>query len=82
MATLTTTQAEIKVNPYFTYPEITIINEALKENDGKLENIRYNVLDKQEDINLLTNKLNNINFNINTLKKQPIYSATGELKFY
>ena len=81
-ATTTSTQAATGTQPYITYPEITVIKEALKENDSKLETIRYNILDKQEELNLLTNKLNNINFNISSLNKTPKYSAEGALKFY
>ena len=64
------------------YPEITIIKEALRENNNKLQNVRYDIIDSSDEINTLTNRLNNLLFNIETLKKQPKYSAAGELTFY
>jgi len=65
-----------------TYPEITILKEALKENDNKLYNIRYDSLSKQDKLNELTKRLNNINYSISSLKQNPQYKASGELKFY
>ena len=65
-----------------TYPEITILKEALKENDNKLYTIRYDSLSKQDKLNELTKRLNNINYSISSLKQNPQYKASGELKFY
>ena len=65
-----------------TYPEITILKEALKENDNKLYNIRYDSLSKQDKLNELTKRLNNINYSISSLNQNPQYKASGELKFY
>ena len=65
-----------------TYPEITILREALKENNDKLYDIRYDSLSKQDRLNELTKRLNNINYSISTLNQNPQYKASGELKFY
>jgi hypothetical protein len=65
-----------------TYPEITILKEALKENDNKLYNIRYDSLSKQDKLNELTKRLKNINYSISSLNQNPQYKASGELKFY
>ena len=65
-----------------TYPEITILKEALKENDNKLYTIRYDSLSKQDKLNELTKRLKNINYSISSLKQNPQYKASGELKFY
>ena len=64
------------------YPTITIINEALKENNNNLFNHRYTIIDTQETLNTLTNKLNNLKLKLNILKQNPLYSASGKLTFY
>ena len=64
------------------YPQITIINEALKENTEKLYDQRFNIIDTQDTLNTLTNKLNTLNLKLNTLKQKPLYSASGKLTFY
>ena len=63
-------------------PEITIIKEALRESNDKLQLTRYDIIDKQKEIQNLTNRLNNLQFNISSLKQKSIYTATGELNFY
>ena len=79
----TYTQFTPKTTQYTpTYPEITIIREALRENDNKLQNMRYNLIDKQVDLNNITNRLNNLNFNLSSLNKKSKYTASGELTFY
>ena len=74
----------IKKIPKVTYPEITIIKEALKENDNKLNTIRYDSLTTQDKINDLTKRLNKVNYSISTIKSKnkPNYSASGELTFF
>ena len=63
---------------------ITIIKEALKENDNKLNTIRYDSLTTQDKLNDLTKRLNKVNYSISTikLKNKPNYSASGELTFF
>jgi hypothetical protein len=56
--------------------------EALNENNNKINSIRYDNLYRQDKINELTNRLNNINSSINKLTYNPQYKASGELKFY
>lgn len=74
---------KIKLNKKkITYPEITILKEALKKNDNKLYNIRYDSLSKQDKLNELTKRLNNINYSISSLQQNPQYKGSGELKFY
>ena len=63
-------------------PEITIIKEALRESNDQLQLTRYDIIDKQKEIQNLTNRLNNLQFNISSLKQKSIYTATGELNFY
>jgi hypothetical protein len=67
-----------------TYPEMTIIKEALKQNDNKLANIRYNNLSNQDKINDKTERLNKLNYSISTLtqKNKPNYNASGALNFF
>ena len=66
--------------PY--YPQITIIEEALKENNDKLYVQRFNIIDTQDTLNTLTNKLNTLKLKLNTLKQKPLYSASGKITFY
>jgi hypothetical protein len=66
--------------PY--YPQITIIEEALKENNDKLYVQRFNIIDTQDTLNTLTNKLNTLKLKLNTLKQKPLYSASGNITFY
>ena len=84
---ITTTTQPVTTQPVYIrtstrYPEITTIKEALKENDKNLQSARYDIINNSDEINTLTNRLNNLLFNINSLKKKPNYSASGELTFY
>ena len=56
--------------------------EALNENNNKINSIKYNNLSRQDKINELSNRLNNINRIIDKIKYNPQYKASGELKFY
>ena len=64
------------------YPEITIVNNALETNNDNLFDQRFNILDTQDTLTALTNKLNNLKLKLSSLKQQPLYSASGHLKFY
>jgi len=64
------------------YPQITIIEEALKENNNKLYEQRFNIIDTQDTLNTLTNKLNTLKLKLNTLTQKPLYSASGKITFY
>jgi hypothetical protein len=64
------------------YPKITIIQNALDNNNANLNDQRFNVINTQETLNALTNKLNNLKLKLNTLTKKPMYSASGQFTFY
>ena len=69
--------------PCPTYPENTAIKEALKESNNKIQNIRYDIINRQEDLDLLTNKFNRLNKNISFLKNNTNYVPDDKtLKFY
>jgi len=77
------TKEQLKLNKTrITYPEITILKEALKENDNELDLVRYDSLNKQDKISNLTKRLNDINYSISTIKQNSKYKASGELTFY
>ncbi len=88
MADTTTTYANTTTtyaNTTTTYPITThanILEIALAENDNKFKNIRYDIIDEQEKLNNIINRLNNLKFTINTLKSKNKYTATGDLSFY
>ena len=66
-----------------TYPENTIIKEALKESNNKIQNIRYNIIDRQEELDTLTNKFNRLNKNISKIKTSSNYVPDDKtLTFY
>jgi len=67
---------------YAPYPEFTIIKEALKENNDKLYTHRFDIIDTQETLNKLTNRLNNLQLKLSSLKQNPMYDASGKLTFY
>ena len=74
-----------RVDTITTYPNTThanILEIALKENDNKLQNIRYDIIDEQEKLNNIINRLNNLKFTINSLKSKNKYTAAGDLSFY
>jgi len=75
----TTTQPEPTNAPY---PQITIVQKALDINNNNLYNQRFNILDTQDTLNKLTNKINNLKLKLTSLKQKPLYSASGNLTFY
>ena len=69
--------------PCPTYPENTAIKEALKESNNKIQNIRYDIINRQEDLDFLTNKFNRLNKNINKIKTTSKYVSNDKtLQFY
>lgn len=64
------------------YPTITTINEALKENNKDLYDQRYNIIDTQDTLNTLTNRLNKLKLKISNITRKAEYSASGKLTFY
>ena len=57
-----------------------ILDIALKENENKIQDARYTIMDEQENLNSIINRLNNLKFAINTLKNK--YTVAGDLTFY
>ena len=69
--------------PCPTYPENTTLQEALKESNNKIQNIRYNIIDRQEELDTLTNKFNRLNKNISKIKTSSNYVPDDKtLTFY
>jgi alpha-tubulin suppressor-like RCC1 family protein len=69
--------------PCPTYPENTAIQEALKDSNSKIQNIRYDIINRQEELDLLTNKFNRVNKNISFIKNNTKYIPDDEtLTFY
>ena len=64
------------------YPRVTIVQKALDINNNKLYEQRFNILDTQDTLHKLTNKINNLKLKLTTLKQKPLYSASGNLTFY
>ncbi len=54
------------------YPSITIIQDALDVNNADLYEHRFNILDTQDTLNKLTNRLNNLKLKLTTLKQKPM----------
>ena len=87
---LTNRSYEGTLNPIITqpvptqapYPKITIVSESLNANNNDLYTQRYNIIDTQETINTLTNRLNNLKLKLSSIKQKPLYSAGGSLTFY
>jgi hypothetical protein len=81
-------QNDLKTSPCNTQPcpiyaENTTLQEALKESNNKIQNIRYNIIDRQEELDTLTNKFNLLNKNISFLKHNKNYVPDDKtLKFY
>jgi hypothetical protein len=65
-----------------TNPNPNILDIALKENEHKLQDARYTIMDEQENLNNIINRLNNLKFAINTLKNRNKYTVAGDLTFY
>jgi hypothetical protein len=63
-------------------PLNTTVQLALSDNNAQLDKERYNILDTQDTLNKLTNKVNNLKLRLITLQKKPMYSASGNLTFY
>ena len=82
------TENEIKsfdcnTQPCPTYPENTTIKEALKESNDKIQNIRYDIINRQEELDLLTKKFNQLNKNISKIKTTSNYIPNDKtLNFY
>jgi hypothetical protein len=69
--------------PCTTYPHKLIIKNTLTEKDIELQKIRYNILDRQSKLNILTNYFNTINSNISDLKNNSNYIPDDNtLKFF
>jgi hypothetical protein len=69
--------------PCPTYGENTLLQEALKESNNKIQNIRYNIIDRQEELDTLTNKFNRLNKNISKIKTSSNYVPDDKtLTFY
>jgi hypothetical protein len=69
--------------PCPTYPENTAIKEALKDSNNKIQKIRYDIINRQEELDLLTNKFNRVNKNISKIKTTSNYIPDNNtLKFY
>ena len=64
------------------YPKITIISNALESNNANLYDQRFNIINTQETLTTLTNRLNNLKLKLAGLKQKPMYSASGNLTFY
>jgi len=64
-------------------PVNTKLQEALKESNNKIQNIRYNIIDRQEKLDTLTNKFNRLNKNISKIKTTSNYIPDDKtLTFY
>ena len=65
-------------------PKPTLLYQTLINNENKIQNIRYNIIDNQEVLYDMINRLNKINLKLNSIKSKsnPRYSTTGELTFY
>ena len=63
-------------------PLNTTVQLALSDNNLKLDKERYNILDTQDTLNKLANKVNDLKLKLNSLQKKPMYSASGNLTFY
>ena len=69
--------------PCPTYSENITIKESLKESNDKIQNIRYDIINRQEELDLLTNKFNKLNKNISFIKNNTNYIPDDKtLKFY
>ena len=69
--------------PCPTYPENTAIKEALKDSNNKIQKIRYDIINRQEELDFLTNKFNRVNKNISKIKTTSNYIPDNNtLKFY
>jgi hypothetical protein len=69
--------------PCTTYPHKLIIKNTLTEKDIELQKIRYNILDRQSKLNILTNNFNTIDSNISDLKNNSNYIPDDNtLKFF
>ena len=81
-------QNDLKTTPCNTQPcpiyaENTTLQEALKESNNKIQNIRYNIIDRQEELDTLTNKFNLLNKNISKIKTSSNYVPDDKtLTFY
>ena len=64
------------------YPQITIISNALDINNANLYDQRFNIINTQETLTALTNRLNNIKLRLESIKHKPLYSASGKLTFF
>ena len=64
------------------YPQITIISNALDINTANLYDQRFNIINTQETLTALTNRLNNIKLRLESIKHKPLYSASGKLTFF
>ena len=64
------------------YPSVTIIQKALDTNNNNLYEKRFNIIDTQDTLNKLTNRINNLKLKLTTLNQKPMYSASGQLTFY
>ena len=63
--------------------EYETLQEALKESNNKIQNIRYNIIDRQEELDTLTNKFNRLNKNISKIKTSSNYVPDDKtLTFY
>ena len=66
-----------------TYPINTIIQEALKESNDRIQESRYKIIDTQYEIDNLNNDLNIEHKNISFLKNNAKYIPVDKtLKFY
>ena len=75
--------SDCNMDPCPTYPVNTTLQEALKESNNKIQNIRYNIIDRQEKLDTLTNKFNSLNKNISFLKHNKNYVPDDKtLTFY
>ena len=69
--------------PCPTYPENTTLQEALKESNNKIQNIRYDIINRQERLDALTHKFNSLNKNISKIKLTSNYIPDDKtLTFY
>jgi hypothetical protein len=75
--------SDCNMDPCPTYPINTTLQEALKESNNKIQNIRYNIIDRQEKLDTLTNKFNRLNKNISKIKTTSNYIPDDKtLTFY
>jgi hypothetical protein len=80
----TTLPSPIITTPATTKINLALLNQTLTSSDEILQTERYNIINNQENLYDISNRLNNLNFKLKTLNSTntPNYATTGELTFY